>query len=963
MKVERSLKMVLANGWKLACDQDNAGRQERWFANGLPAGAKDAAVPSYVHLYYPGYFGVAWYEKRFTPSLCVSGDELVMLRFDMADFLCEVYLNGSLVGTHRGNEDPFQFDVTEMLIPDGENLLSVRVSKPHAQPVDGYSFAQIPHRNQLPNTLMPGSCYNVFGLSGEVSLRVVPKMRISDLYVYGNTKTGCIDLELTVVNALSPCSCRLDVLCSEKASGDPVASSEYSFSFPLGETVCSLSVPVQNPRYWDIDDPFLYTVTAALVRSGRCIHTFARRCGFREFRVGKNGYFYLNGRRIFVRCSHTGNSFPIGQQLPVDPDLCRRDFVMAKASGFNMVRFIAGASLPVQLDFCDELGLMIYSEPYAAWGTENSTRAKELYLHDLLNLVKRDRSHPCVVIWGLLNETPDKTGLANCFYAAKTALPQLRALDPTRLCLFNSGRWDNDYLTGSFANPFSSEWETRWNDEGNPRGCDFDHRSEKDLAEAPPLLGDVHIYPRVPDRRQNERIRTLGSAARRPVFLSEHGVGSLFDTVWLCRRFEQLGADRALPDVAMVFQMNERFLSDLALYGFDREFAFPADIMRQSQRNQSRQRAAALNLVRSNPYINGYSMTGLLDHSICGEGLWTYFREWKPGIADVLQSGLAPLKWCLFLDSPRPYSCSPFTISGVLANEDILTEGRYPVSLRIAGEQGIVYEKELALNVARGDLRGLSVPVFCERVVLNVPSGDYVLRAELGGAAATCGELAFSIDDTSDLTGNGRPVYLCGASEALRAFLEKKRFYARDFAEYGGGAAVVALCAPGCGAQSVASGVAAAAEAGCRVVALAPDSLCGEDEALCGLPFHDAPSLSPRGYNPDWLYRKEYLLKRHPYFRGLKTGLVDIDDFGELLNGARFSGGRVPDETAAACFGTGLPCETGYDGGFNIGVYRFGKGAFVLNSFSILENVGVLPGADLLLVNMINTEYERLTKG
>ena len=63
----------------------------------------------------------------------------------------------------------------------------------------------------------------------------------------------------------------------------------------------------------------------------------------------------------------------------------------------------------------------------------------------------------------------------------------------------------------------------------------------------------------------------------------------------------------------------------------------------------------------------------------------------------------------------------------------------------------------------------------------------------------------------------------------------------------------------------------------------------------------------------------------------------------------------MPDETAAACFGTGLPCETGYDGGFNIGVYRFGKGAFILNSFSILENVGILPAADRLLVNMINT--------
>ena len=42
--------------------------------------------------------------------------------------------------------------------------------------------------------------------------------------------------------------------------------------------------------------------------------------------------------------------------------LCGRDLIYAKACGFNTVRFIAGVAYPEQLDFCDELGLMVYEE-------------------------------------------------------------------------------------------------------------------------------------------------------------------------------------------------------------------------------------------------------------------------------------------------------------------------------------------------------------------------------------------------------------------------------------------------------------------------------------------------------------------------------------------------------------------------------------------------------------------------
>ena len=42
--------------------------------------------------------------------------------------------------------------------------------------------------------------------------------------------------------------------------------------------------------------------------------------------------------------------------------LVRQDLVYAKAAGFNTVRFIAGVAREDQLDFCDELGLMVYEE-------------------------------------------------------------------------------------------------------------------------------------------------------------------------------------------------------------------------------------------------------------------------------------------------------------------------------------------------------------------------------------------------------------------------------------------------------------------------------------------------------------------------------------------------------------------------------------------------------------------------
>jgi len=119
---------------------------------------------------------------------------------------------------------------------------------------------------------------------------------------------------------------------------------------------------------------------------------------FRDFRF-ENGAFRLNGKRIYLRCSHTGNCCPIGLEMPHDPDFLRRDLINQKMMRFNAIRFIAGVPKRYQLDLADEIGLMVYPEAYGGWCLADSPRMKERYNESVLGMIRRDRNHPCITMW------------------------------------------------------------------------------------------------------------------------------------------------------------------------------------------------------------------------------------------------------------------------------------------------------------------------------------------------------------------------------------------------------------------------------------------------------------------------------------------------------------------------------------------------------------------------------------
>ncbi len=157
-------------------------------------------------------------------------------------------------------------------------------------------------------------------------------------------------------------------------------------------------------------------------------------------------------------------------------------------------------------------------------------------------------------------------------------------------------------------------------------------------------------------------------------------------------------------------------------------YPFPETLLRVSQAHMARHRLLGFNLIRSNPKICGFNLTGMLDDAFTGEGVWRFWRDWKPGTFDAMQDGWAPVRWCLFVEPTHVYVGRPFTVEALLANEDTVHPGGYPAQFRVWGPNGLAWERPGAVHIASlasGEHGPLAVPVLKEKVVLQGPEGDY----------------------------------------------------------------------------------------------------------------------------------------------------------------------------------------------------------------------------------------------
>jgi hypothetical protein len=296
----------------------------------------------------------------------------------------------------------------------------------------------------------------------------------------------------------------------------------------------------------------------------------------------------------------------------------------------------------------------------------------------------------------------------------------------------------------------------------------------------------------------------------------------------------------------------------------------------------------------------------------------------------------------------------------VLANEDVLKPGEYPVRLRIRGPRGIVWEQRTTVYIPEpeaGHDGPLAVSVLCEDVRFSGPAGVYELAAtfERGGAPAG-GRLTFHVADVAALPQLHQAVTLWGIEPQVERWLAAHGVESQPFDRNGSNRSEVILIGDLSArpvhvddwrelAQRIARGSAA--------VFLSPHAFNRDGDPVGWLPLAN----KGRCYEfHDWLYHKECVSKAHPIFAGLQAqGIMDWDYYGLVIPHMLFDGQEPPEDVAAAAFAVGYSCPGGYASGVLSGSYRFGSGQFFLNTLRILEYIDIHPAADRLLLNMIST--------
>lgn len=412
----------------------------------LQAGFDDArfasvALPhSVTPLSWQGWQPAAWedrwvYRRTFSVPPRFRGLR-IFLDFDRVMAGALPVLNGHALPQHPGGFLPFEYEITDLIF-DGDNLLVVAV--------DGRWLNAPPSGSAKGpasiDYLLPA------GISGSVCLRAVPSLFLSDVFAK----------PAAVLDA----SRRLDAICRINApahalparvalearlldGGRLVARESRNVNLDQPEQEVSLSLTgLDDVQLWSNRKPVLYHLAVTLHQDGRPIHRFSRRVGFREARFEVGGFF-LNGERFRIFGLNRHELYPyLGFAAP--RRLLRRDAeILCRRFNCNMVRCSHYPQSEAFLDACDELGLMVWEE-VPGWQYIGDASWQDLLVRDVEGMIRRDRSHPSIIIWGVrANESPNDPPL----YRRTRDLA--RSLDDSRP------------TSGTMTPDSKKTWQTEW---------------------------------------------------------------------------------------------------------------------------------------------------------------------------------------------------------------------------------------------------------------------------------------------------------------------------------------------------------------------------------------------------------------------------------------------------------------------------------------------------------------------
>lgn len=194
---------------------------------------------------------------------------------------------------------------------------------------------------------------------------------------------------------------------------------------------------------WSPETPVLYQVELQMLREDEVIDDLMERFGFREICV-QGKYILLNGKKLRIKgvCRHEDHP-DYGCALPYQT--IYNDLVLIRQMGANSIRTAHYPNDEIFLDLCDELGILVWEENHAR-GLEEDRMKHPLFEEQAEQVIREmifyHYNHPCIFIWGILNECASETLFGRSCYEKQFRL--IREMDDSRPCTFASCKFFGD---------------------------------------------------------------------------------------------------------------------------------------------------------------------------------------------------------------------------------------------------------------------------------------------------------------------------------------------------------------------------------------------------------------------------------------------------------------------------------------------------------------------------------------
>ncbi|MEW6613235.1 MAG: glycoside hydrolase family 2 TIM barrel-domain containing protein [Pseudomonadota bacterium] len=381
-----------------------------------------------------GFHPVCWYEREFEAP---PGEGRVLLHFGAVDYQARVWVNDQLVVEHEGGHTPFTADITRALRPDGPQRVTVQaLDDPHdlAKPRGKQDWMLEPHSIWYPRTS---------GIWQTVWLERVPETYLERLRWTPDLVDWEITMEAYIAGDLSH-QMRIGVRLSH---GEQILADD-NYAVIYGEVVRRIVLAdpgiddYRNELLWSPESPKLIQAEVTLWDGDRLVDRVQSYTALRAVYVQRDR-FMLNGRPYYLRLVLDQGYWPDTLMTPPSDEALRRDIELVKAMGFNGVRKHQKIEDPRFLYWADTLGLVVWEEMPSAY--RFTSRAVQRLMREWKEVIDRDYSHPCIVVWVPFNESwgvPDLPQTAEHRDAVQAFYHLTKTLDPTRPVIGNDG-WES----------------------------------------------------------------------------------------------------------------------------------------------------------------------------------------------------------------------------------------------------------------------------------------------------------------------------------------------------------------------------------------------------------------------------------------------------------------------------------------------------------------------------------------